>query len=498
MNPARVATQRAGAALALICAAQFVLQLDFSIVNVALPAIQHKLAIAPADLQWIVTGYALTFGSLLLVGGRTADLVGRRRLLSAGLLLFAVASLGAGLAQSAVTLIIARVVQGAAGAMVSPAALSLVTTTYREGPERNRALGIWQAATAGGATAGILAGGLLTQLAGWRAIFLVNPPLIALMLVAIQRVVPAGAAAGGQRLDVRGAALATSSLATLIFGVSHGQQDGFTSTATLIALATSVMLAIGFVITERIVTSPMLPLSIFASATRRAAVEAMLLTGAIVAAYVYFISLFLQRVKHFTPIETGLALVPSTATVVLTSTFVSRRALAKFGVKPVLILGLSSIAVGQLSLSRIAPGTGYAVAVLPGLVLTAFGVGLTFPTASVAITSGVDKRDQGLAGGLFVSAQQTGSAVGLAALAAIAASRTAHTHGSLTAGYRLSFLLATGVALLALALVAVQMRRKDEGPRALSRPHQPGRTLALGPGSQTVARKPVATTGPPR
>jgi MFS family permease len=229
----------------------------------------------------------------------------------------------------------------------------------------------------------------------------------------------------------------------------------------LIALAASVMLAIGFVITERIVTSPMLPLSIFASAARRAAVEAMLLTGAIVAAYVYFISLFLQRVKHSTPIETGLALVPSTATVVLTSTFVSRRALAKFGVKPVLILGLSSIAVGQLWLSRIAPDTGYAVAVLPGLVLTAFGVGLTFPTISVAITSGVDKRDQGLAGGLFVSAQQTGSAVGLAALAAIAAARTAHAHGSLTAGYRLSFLLATAVALLALALVAVQMRRKD-------------------------------------
>jgi MFS family permease len=258
----------------------------------------------------------------------------------------------------------------------------------------------------------------------------------------------------------------------LIFGVSHGQQDGFTSPATLIALATSVVLAIGFVITERIITSPpMLPLSIFASATRRAGVAAMLLTGAIVAAYVYFISLFLQRVKHFTPIETGLALVPSTATVVLTSTVVSRRALARFGVKPVLILGLSSIAVGQLWLSRIAPGTGYALAVLPGLVLTAFGVGLTFPAASVAITSGVDKRDQGLAGGLFVSAQQTGSAVGLAALAAIAASHTAHTPDLPTAGYRLSFLLATGLALLALALVAVQIPRKDlrkNSPASLS------------------------------
>jgi MFS family permease len=371
--------------------------------------------------------------------------------------------------------------------MVSPAALSLLTTTYSEGPERNRALGIWQAATAGGATAGILAGGLLTQLVGWRAIFLVNPPLITLMLGAIQRVVPAGAAAGGQRLDVRGAALATSSLASLIFGVSHGQQDGFTSTATLIALAISVVLAIGFVITERIITSPMLPLSIFASATRRAGVAAMLLTGAIVAAYVYFISLFLQRVKHFTPIETGLALVPSTATVVLTSTVVSRRALARFGIKPVLILGLSSIAVGQLWLSRIAPGTGYALAVLPGLVLTAFGVGLTFPAASVAITSGVDRRDQGLAGGLFVSAQQTGSAVGLAALAAIAASHTAHTPDLPTAGYRLSFLLATGLALLALALVAVQIPRKDPHEELARQPLESG--SERGRGRACVARE---------
>ena len=461
MNPTTLARRRTGAALALICAAQFVLQLDFSIVNVALPAIQHKLAIAPAELQWLVTGYALTFGSLLLVGGRIADLVGRRRLLTAGLLLFALASLGAGLAQSSVMLIIARIVQGAAGAMVSPAALSLLTTTYHEGPERNRALGIWQATTAGGATAGILVGGVLTQLLGWRAIFLVNPLLIAPMLVGIQRSVPPGAAARGRRLDVRGAALVTASVATLIFGVSHGQQHGFTSSATLIAVTASVVLAIAFVITERIVTAPMLPLSILASATRRAAVEAMLLTGAIVAAYVYFISLFLQRVKHFTPIETGLALVPSTATVAITATFISRRALARFGVKAVLIVGLSTIAVGQLWLSRIAVDTGYAVAVLPGQIVTAFGMGLTFPTASVAITSGVAKRDQGLAGGLFVSAQQIGSAVGLAALAAIAASHTVHAHGSLTAGYRLSFLIATAVALLALALVAVQIRSAD-------------------------------------
>src|SRR5271168_4703532 len=231
-----VGRPRAGVALGLICAAQFVLQLDFSIVNVALPAIQRDLGLLASQLQWVVTGYALTFGSLLLLGGRAADLLGRRRLLTFGLGLFALASLAAGLAQSSLELIIARVVQGAGGAMVSPAALSLLTTTNAEGPERNRALAIWQAVTAGGATTGIIAGGLLTQYLGWRAIFLVNPPLIAVMLVLVPRWLPAGAPVGGQRIDVRGAILATGALATLIFGLSSGQQHGFASATTIAAL----------------------------------------------------------------------------------------------------------------------------------------------------------------------------------------------------------------------------------------------------------------------
>jgi MFS family permease len=210
---------RAGsAALAttLICAAQFVLQLDFSIVNVALPTIQHDLHMAAAQLQWIVTGYALTFGSLLLAGGRLADLLGRRRLLVAGLVAFAVASLACGLARWPLMLILARIVQGAAGAMVSPAALSLLTTSNPEGPARTRALAIWQATTAAGATAGILAGGLLTEYFGWRAVFLVNPPLIAIML-ALTGQLPKSKPTAGQRLDVPGALLVTGALAALIF-----------------------------------------------------------------------------------------------------------------------------------------------------------------------------------------------------------------------------------------------------------------------------------------
>jgi EmrB/QacA subfamily drug resistance transporter len=446
----------AGLALALICAAQFVLQLDFSIVNVALPAIQRDLGLLASQLQWIVTGYALTFGSLLLVGGRAADLLGRRRLLMLGLGLFALASLAAGLAQSSIFLIVARVFQGAAGAMISPSALSLLTTMNAEGPARNRALGLWQAATAAGATTGIIAGGLLTQYLGWRAIFPVNPPLIAVMLVLVPHVLPASPPQGSQRIDVRGAVLGTGAIAALIFGLSNGQEHGFTAAATLAALA----LAVVFVITERTVGAPMLPLSIFAAATRRAAVEAMLLIGAILAGYVYFVSLYLQRVEHFSPVATGLALVPSTVTVVLTSTFLTRRLLTRIGVKRMLLAGLASMAAGQLWLAQISAGASYASAVLPGLLLTSLGVGLALPTASVAITSGVERRDQGLAGALFVTGQQTGAAIGLAALATIAATRTAHAQGSLVAGYRLSFLVATAIALAALGLVTAQLNAR--------------------------------------
>jgi EmrB/QacA subfamily drug resistance transporter len=449
-----------GRALALICAAQFVLQLDFSIVNVALPTIQHHLRFAAADLQWVVTGYALTFGSLLLVGGRIADLLGRRRLLSVGLVMFAIASLGAGVAGSSLTLIIARIVQGTAGAMVSPAALSLLTTLHREGPERNRALGIWQATTASGATTGIMAGGLLTQFVGWRAIFLVNPPLIAMMLVFVGRLLPASEPTTGERIDVRGALLVSLAIAALIFGLSYGQQHSFGSVETIGVLMVALLLAGGFIVAERAAAAPMLPFTIFDAATRRAAVIAMVLMGAVVAGYVYFVSLYLQRVLGFSPVATGLALVPATATVAVTSTLGTRRLLAHFGIKVMLLAGLASIAVGQLWLAQITAGGSYAIEVLPGLLFTAFGMGLAFPTASIAITTGIPPREQGLASGLFATSQQVGAAIGLAVLATAAAARSAHADRSLTAGYRLAFLIATGIIIAAGVIVAAQLNAR--------------------------------------
>jgi EmrB/QacA subfamily drug resistance transporter len=448
-------------ALVVIYAAQFVLQLDFSIVNVALPTIQHEFGMAPADLQWIVTGYALTFGSLLLAGGRLADLLGRRRLLAAGLILFAVASLACGLAQWPLMLIISRFVQGAAGALVSPAALSLLTTTSAEGPARTRALSIWQATTAAGATTGIIAGGLLTEYLGWRAVFLVNPPLIALMLALLPQLPasrPAPGATTGTRIDVRGALLVTTAIAALIYGLSNGQQHGFGAVPSVVALVAAVLLMTAFIYAERNSRAPMLPLTIFADPARRAAVVAMLMMGAILAGYVYFISLYLQKVQGFSPVETGLALVPSTLTVVVTSTFGTRRLLARLALKWVLLAGLACMAAGQLWLAQISRGAGYPVDVLPGLILTALGIGLALPTASIAITSGVHGRDQGLAGALFTTSQQTGAAVGLAILATAAAARTAHAAGSLVAGYRLSFLIGAGMAVLAAAVVTAQLR----------------------------------------
>jgi hypothetical protein len=253
----------------------------------------------------------------------------------------------------------------------------------------------------------------------------------------------------------------TSGLAALIFGLSSGQQHGFTAPATIIALALAVLLTTGFVFAEKRSATPMLPMSILAEPARRAAIAAMLLIGAILAGYVYFASLYLQKVLGFSPVATGLALVPSTVTVVLVSTLGTRRLLARFSIKTVLLAGLASMGAGQLWLGQITAGASYPVAVLPGLVLTAAGVGLALPTASIAITNGVRASDQGLAGALFTTSQQTGAAVGLAILATAAAAATDGHGGSLVDGYRLSFLIAAGLAVLAATIVALQRQQAD-------------------------------------
>ena len=475
--------RRLGLGLFLVSAAQFTLQLDFSIVNVALATIQREFGVSAVDLQWIVTGYALPFGALLLLGGRLGDLTGHRRLLVGGLGLFGVTSLLAGLAPDSGVLIAARFAQGASAALVAPMALAAITDLFRDGPGRARALGIFQGATAAGASAGIVLGGILTEYAGWRAIFLVNPPVIVILAGVMLRLLPReagprpgltgnGAAAGGAqgpaRLDVAGAALVTVSVAALIYGLSQGQQRGFAAPATVAALAAAVLLGAAFVVTERRVAAPMVPVRVLAGRARRAALAAMFLVASVVVGYVYFVTLYMQKALGFSALRAGLGLLPATLTVLVTSTWLARRLVARFGARAVLAAGLVSIGLGQLWLTQLSAAGSYAVNVLPGILLTSFGMGLLFPTIAVEVTAGVESRDRGLAGGLLAAAQQVGMAMGLAVLATVAAARSRAAGGpavaALVSGYRLSFWVAAGVMACALALVLLA------SPRELPRP----------------------------
>ena len=458
--------RRLGLALFLVSAAQFTLQLDFSIVNVALATIQREFGVSAVDLQWIVTGYALPFGALLLLGGRLGDLTGHRRLLVSGLGLFGVTSLLAGLAPDSGVLIAARFAQGASAALVAPMALAAITDLFPDGPGRARALGIFQGATAAGASAGIVLGGILTEYAGWRAIFLVNPPVIVVLAGAMLRLLPrdaghgrarAAAAGGRGRLDVAGAALVTASVAALIYGLSQGQQRGFAAPVTVAALAAAVVLGAAFVFAERRVPAPMVPVRVLASRSRRVALSAMFLVASVVVGYVYFVTLYMQKVLHFSALRAGLGLLPATLTVLVTSTWLARRLAARFGTRAVLAAGLVSIGLGQLWLTQLSASGSYAVNVLPGVLLTSFGMGLLFPTAAVAATAGVEPGDRGLAGGLLAASQQVGMAVGLAVLATVAAARSRAVTGSaavaLVSGYRLSYWVAVGIVACALAVV---------------------------------------------
>jgi MFS family permease len=425
-----------GAILAVLASAQLILQLDFSIVNVALPDIQNQLGFTNVGLQWVVTGYALTFGSLLLLGGRAGDLFGRRNLLLWGLVLFALTSLASGLAQQPWMLIAARFLQGASGALVAPSALSLLTTTFAEGPARTRTIGIWQAAAAGGASTGVVFGGLLTQYLSWRAIFLVNLPLVAIMLVFAMRVIPRDRGRPTVRLDYAGAALATAALALLIFGMSDGEQRGFGSLPTVLALALAVACGAAFVFVELRVPAPMLRFELLTDRIRGLAYLAMFVASGLITAYVYFISLYLQRVLGYDAALTGLGLIASTITVLTLSIFSTRWLAGRVSAPSRVLLGLLAITIGQLWLSRVHQDGSY------------------------------------FAAGLLSTSQQVGAAIGLAVLATIAAARNSHTGASVVAGYRLSFLVA---ALIGAGLLIVLLLGRGRGRR---RPRQPDAQLS--------------------
>lgn len=466
-GPARAA--RRSYALAVLCVIQLVLQLDFSIVNIALQTIGKELGFAPAALPWVITGYALTFGSLLLVGGRLGDVFGRRRLLAIGLTVFALASLACGAAPSPAVLIAARLVQGAGAALLAPTVLAAITSVFPEGRERGRALGLWTAATAAGGTLGLVAGGVLTQFLGWRAVFLVNLPIIAVLLPVALRVLPTQPGDRSRRVGPVPALLTAASVGTFIIALSGAGQYGITSRGALADLACTAVLAAALLAAERRTQTPMVPPGFLAEPARRIGLQAMLAAGGIGAAFPYFVALWLQRVLAFGQLDAGLAILPAPAVLILTSTQLTPRLLARARPGVVLAGGLIAVTAGQLWSAAAPVACGYPGRIVPGLVLTTFGLGLVFPAVSVAATTGIGPDKAGAAGGLIPTAQQVGAAVGVAILATVAAAADpAGIHPR--TGYQAAFYAAACLAALAALAIAAQMRPARARPARIPEP----------------------------
>jgi EmrB/QacA subfamily drug resistance transporter len=449
--------------------------LDVSIVNVALPSIRGGLHFSTTGLQWVVNAYTLTFAGLLMLGGRAADLLGRRRVFLTGTAMFTLSSLACAVAGSQGLLIGARGVQGIAGAVMSPATLAIITSTLPEGPQRNRGLALWGAMGALGGSSGALLGGLLTQGLGWPAIFAVNIPLGVVVIVLGLRAIPTIAISGPTHLpgghrhfDALGATLITASLITGTFGIVRTDTLGWGSTGVLVPLAAGIALLGAFVYVEaRVASAPLVPLSIFRRRRLRAAnLIVLLMYGANFPAW-FFITLYLQQVLHYDAIEAGLAFLPMTGSIFLGSTL-APRAVARFGAQRVIAVAMLALAGGMLELSGVAPGGTYVGNVLLGALLTALGMGFSLVPATIVAMSGVPGSQSGLASGVLNTSRLMGGALGLAILSTIAAGRTRADAGlgaarALTDGFDRAFLVGTGFALVAVLTAVVSLRSASEG-----------------------------------
>ena len=458
MNVARQRTLT----LVLCCLAQFMVVLDVSIVNVALPSISADLGFTPASLAWVVNAYTLAFAGFLLLGGRAADLLGRREVFAGGLALFAVASLAGALAQDELALVAARAAQGLGGAIVAPATLSILTTGFAEGSERNRALGLWGAMGAIGGASGALIGGVLTEALSWRWILLINLPIGLFGALAALRVVQTGRREPGavRDFDLAGAITATLGLVVLTYGIIETEKHGWGSTRTLLTLAAGALLLTVFVVIEgRFARRPLVPLRIFASRLLSGANVVVFCLGSSVFAMWYFLSLYLQQVLGYTPIEAGLAFLPMPLTIAA-CTQAATRLTNRFGAGPVLAAGMALIAVGMLLFTGLAPDGTYVADVLLPSLLCAGGIGFSFVPVTIAATAGVASGDAGLASGLVNTSRHMGGSLGLALLAAVATQRTAALDGDLSHAAALTegFQRAFGVgALFALAGALVSL-----------------------------------------
>jgi EmrB/QacA subfamily drug resistance transporter len=442
--------------------------LDVSVVNVALPSIREDLGFSQIDLQWVVNAYTLTLAGFLLLGGRAADLLGDRRVFIFGLAAFTGSSLVGALANEQLVLIVARGIQGIGGAIVTPATLSILTTTFREGPERNRALAAWSAMGGVGGAVGVLLGGVLTEVFSWRAILLINVPVGIWAAITAFRVVPEGRERpGGQRnYDVAGALTITAGLMTLTWAIVRTDVNGWGSAKTLIPMAVGLLLVALFLLIEgRWAKRPLVPLRIFRSRTLSSANVVIFFLGGAAFSMWFFVSLYMQQVLHYTPIEAGLGFAPMSATVVLGSALAGRTA-ARLGAGRVLSGGMACIGLGLLVFSGVDLHGGYVTEVmLPGLI-TAFGIGLVFVSGTVTAVAGVDRAETGLASGLVNTSRTFGAALGIAVLATIASARSssAAVHGAaaLVLGYQRAFMVASlfafAGALVSLALLSGRVK----------------------------------------
>jgi EmrB/QacA subfamily drug resistance transporter len=413
--------------LVIICLAQFMVVLDATIVNVALPHMQTALGFTNTSLQWVINAYTLVFAGFLLLGGRAGDLLGRKRLFMVGLVIFTAASLLNGLSTSAGMLIGFRALQGLGAALISPAALSIISTTFAEGKERARALGVWAAIAIGGSAFGLVLGGWLTQSFSWRWIFFVNVPVgIGAFLAALRLVPESKDEHAHQAYDLGGAVTVTGGLMLLVYGLVHSAQHGWGSTVSIVSFVVAAALLAGFVVIEQRSAEPLVRLSIFRVRSLLTANLAMFLAFSGMFAMFYFNTLYVQKVLGFGPLEAGLSFLPFTAGIMFSAGVASNLA-PRIGVRPVAIVGMLLSIAGMLLFARMPLGGSYATDVLPGMIIGALGMGAIFMPLTLMATTGLKDEDQGLASGLFNTSQQVGGALGLAILTTIAAS---HEHGN--------------------------------------------------------------------
>jgi EmrB/QacA subfamily drug resistance transporter len=456
-------------ALALLCSAFFMVILDVSIVNVALPSIERKLHFSQSDLQWILSAYALTFGGFLLLGGRVADLLGRRRVFMVGVALFTLASLACGLSNSEGTLIAARAVQGLGAAILSPAALSIISTTFQEGSERNKALGIWGAMGGAGAAVGVLAGGVLTKYLGWEWIFFVNVPVGAAALLATRTVVRESRADTEHRyFDAAGAVLITSSLVLLVFALTRADRVGWGSTQTLLILAASALLHAAFIAVELRSKAPLVPLGIFTRLrTLTGANVVGFLLGALTFAMFFMLSLYMQQVLGLSALQTGVGYLAVALTAIVFSG-IAQALVTRIGVKPSLTFGMVLMVLGNLWFTQVSADGSYAVDLLPGFLVIGVGLGFSFVPVSIAALAGVAPHEAGLASGLINTSQQIGGALGVAVLSTVSTTRTNHLTKAgdslptaLTGGFSLAFWVAVGFGVAGLVATLTMIHREE-------------------------------------